>query len=105
MRVSQITIFTFDEKEKQTNLSNRFYCDSSSSLDEHNQTHTPNTLSKSQPIEEIPIPLPTSIKSSESINSTNSEKPSSASKTKVHRCRQCSYVSSVKVCYIYILEK
>ncbi len=66
-------------------------------LDEHNQTHTPNTLSKSSPIEEISIPLPATIKSSEPINNTNSEKTTPASKVKVHRCRQCSYVSSIKV--------
>ncbi len=53
-------------------------------------------------MEEIPIPLPTSIKSSETITNSNSEKPPSASKTKVHRCRQCSYVSSVKVCSIFL---
>jgi hypothetical protein len=69
----------------------RFYCDSSSALDEHNQTHTPNTLSKSTPIEEISIPLPTPT------NNTNSEKPTPSNKVKVHRCRQCSYVSSIKV--------
>jgi hypothetical protein len=75
----------------------RFYCDSSSNLDEHNRTHTPNILSKSASIEENPLPLPTVTKSSESLNGTNSEKSTPSSKTKVHRCRQCSFVSSVKV--------
>ncbi|CAF3372408.1 unnamed protein product [Rotaria sp. Silwood1] len=80
-----------------------FYCDSSVGLDEHNRSHTSNTLLKSTPIEDIPLPLPTpisnSIKPVESSNGTNSEKPTPSSKAKVHRCRQCSYVSSVKEDY------
>ncbi|CAF3968034.1 unnamed protein product [Rotaria sp. Silwood2] len=80
-----------------------FYCDSSASLDEHNRTHTSNTLLKSTPIEEISLPLPipisTSTKPVESSNGTNSEKSTPSNKAKVHRCRQCSYVSSVKEDY------
>jgi hypothetical protein len=85
---------------------NRFYCDSSSGLDEHNRTHTSNTYIKSSP-EQLPVPtvpISTSIKSLESVNGThtttnNSEKSTPPSKAKVHRCRQCSFVSSVKVCH------
>ncbi|CAF1286063.1 unnamed protein product [Rotaria magnacalcarata] len=73
-----------------------FYSISSPGLDEHNRTHTSNTLQKSAVIEEIPIALPTSIKPTEPLNGTNSEKSTPSSKAKVHRCRQCSYVSSVK---------
>ncbi|CAF1294780.1 unnamed protein product [Rotaria sordida] len=80
-----------------------FYCHSSTILDEHNRTHTSNTLLKSTPIEDISLSLPTSIstsiKSVESSNGTNSEKSTSSNKAKVHRCRQCSYVSSVKEDY------
>ncbi len=87
---------------------NRFYCDSSSGLDEHNRTHTSNNYTKSSP-EQLPaptVPVSTSIKSSESLNGTNhitnnSEKSTPPSKAKVHRCRQCSFVSSVKVCNIF----
>ncbi|CAF1054484.1 unnamed protein product [Rotaria sp. Silwood1] len=83
-----------------------FYCDSSSGLDEHNGTHSPNTniksISEQSPVPTIPIS--TSIKSSESLNGTNttsnnSEKSTPPSKAKVHRCRQCSFVSSVKEDY------
>ncbi len=87
-------------------LLNRFYCDSSSGLDEHNRTHSPNTFTKltsEQP--SVPsIPVSTSIKSSELLNgvnnNNNSEKSTPPSKAKVHRCRQCSFISSVKVCHI-----
>ncbi|CAF2056033.1 unnamed protein product [Rotaria magnacalcarata] len=83
-----------------------FYCDSSSSLDEHNRTHTPSSQTKSI-MEQLPapaVPVSTSIKSSESLNGTNttsnnSEKSTPPSKAKVHRCRQCSFVSSVKEDY------
>ncbi|CAF1171727.1 unnamed protein product [Rotaria sordida] len=85
-----------------------FYCDSSSGLDEHNRTHSPNTNIKSIS-EQLPvptIPISTSIKSSESLNgntttttNNNSEKSTPPSKAKVHRCRQCSFVSSVKEDY------
>ena len=75
----------------------RFYTDSPSILDEHNQTHTSNH----QPTEQQSFPVPTSntiaTKSSDPSNGTTNEKSTSASKTKVHRCRQCSFVSSVKV--------
>ncbi|CAF4969467.1 unnamed protein product, partial [Rotaria magnacalcarata] len=55
-------------------------------------------------MEQLPapaVPVSTSIKSSESLNGTNttsnnSEKSTPPSKAKVHRCRQCSFVSSVK---------
>ncbi|CAF3468523.1 unnamed protein product [Rotaria socialis] len=73
-----------------------FYSTSSAGLDEHNRTHISNTLQKSALIEEIPIALPTPIKPTEPLNGTNSEKSTPSSKAKVHRCRQCSYVSSVK---------
>ena len=73
----------------------RFYCDSSLILDEHNQTHIPNTLTKVVVKEEMPLTLSLPVKSSHT--NTNSEKTTPASKAKFHRCRQCSYVSSVKV--------
>jgi hypothetical protein len=93
LRVNSIRLFSFDIHKNI--FPNRFYCDSSSGLDEHIQTHT---LPKSISTEEIPpVPLPTSTKSSEVLNGTNSEKSTPSNKTKVHRCRQCSYVSSVKV--------
>ncbi|CAF3197045.1 unnamed protein product [Rotaria sp. Silwood2] len=83
-----------------------FYCDSSSGLDEHNRTHSPNTNPKptSEQLLVPTIPVSTSIKSSESLNGTNttsnnSEKSTPPSKAKVHRCRQCSFVSSVKEDY------
>jgi len=79
-----------------------FYCNSSSGLDEHNRTHSSNTFTKLTP-EQPPIPsipVSTSIKSSELINGVNnSEKSTPPSKAKVHRCRQCSFVSSVKEDY------
>ena len=83
----------------------RFYCDSSEGLDEHNRTHSPNTFTKLIPEQcSIPIiPTTTAIKSTEIINNhtnNNSEKSTPPSKAKVHRCRQCSFVSSVKVCLI-----
>lgn len=91
---------------------NRFYCDSLSSLDEHNRTHSPNTNTKPilEPQVAVPlsVPVSNSIKPSESFNGTNinnnnnSEKSTPPSKAKVHRCRQCSFVSSVKVCSIHI---
>jgi hypothetical protein len=89
MRVKQIRTFSFHILKI---LFNRFYCDSSSNLDEHNQTHT---LPKSVSIEELPLPI--SAKPSELLNNANSEKSTPSNKTKVHRCRQCSYISSVKV--------
>ncbi|UJR31053.1 hypothetical protein I4U23_018563 [Adineta vaga] len=82
-----------------------FYCDSSSSLDDHNRTHSPNTFAKltSEQLSLPSILASTSIKSSESLNglttNNNSEKSTPPSKAKVHRCRQCSFVSSVKEDY------
>ncbi|CAF1028284.1 unnamed protein product [Adineta steineri] len=76
-----------------------FYCDSLSNLDKHNLTHTSNNHTKPTSIEEVSLPLPTSIKSSETLNGTNSEKSTPSSKAKVHRCRQCSFVSSIKEDY------
>ncbi|CAF3764315.1 unnamed protein product [Adineta steineri] len=82
-----------------------FYCDSSSGLDEHNRTHSPNTFTKLTPEQPLipSIPISTSIKSEPTSNTTNmnnnSEKSTPPSKAKVHRCRQCSFVSSVKEDY------
>lgn len=76
----------------------RFYCDSSLILNEHNQTHLSNTRTKTVVKEEMPLTLPLPVKSSQSNHThANSEKTTPASKAKSHRCRQCSYVSSVKV--------
>ncbi|CAF1516302.1 unnamed protein product, partial [Adineta ricciae] len=79
-----------------------FYCDSSASLDEHNRTHSPNTFAKLT-AEQPSISSSTSIKSSELLNGSstnnNSEKSTPPSKAKVHRCRQCSFISSVKEDY------
>ena len=78
-------------------MTSRFYCDSSSDLDEHISTH------KSSPLapEHMPIPLSSSIltstKLSEPSTGGSSERSSASSKAKLHRCRQCPFVSSVKV--------
>ena len=75
----------------------RFYCDSPSDLDEHISTH------KGSPHvpEHMSLPLASSIltstKLSEPSTGGSSEKSSASSKAKVHRCRQCPFVSSVKV--------
>jgi hypothetical protein len=76
---------------------NRFYCDSSLDLDEHNRTHTPNTLSKSTSSEQISISLPTPVSIPPKTFEPNSEKSTPSSKAKVHRCRQCPFISSIKV--------
>jgi len=66
-------------------------------LDEHNETHALNAELKVEPLEDTPIIIP----KSEPITTSTSEKTtttsSTSSKTKVHRCRQCSFVSNVKV--------
>ena len=88
----------------------RFYCDSSAGLDEHNQTHTVNMYAQSVLDEPAGLPVPmtttttttTITKSSEpSHGPAHSEKSTPPSKAKVHRCRQCSFVSSVKVGLVY----
>ncbi|CAF0903919.1 unnamed protein product [Adineta ricciae] len=76
-----------------------FYTDSLSILDEHNQTHTSNHQSTEQQSVPVLTSNTTATKSSEPSNGTTNEKSTPASKTKVHRCRQCSFVSSVKEDY------
>ena len=86
----------------------RFYCDSSSGLDEHNRSHSPSTFTKLAPEQPVlpPIPISSSIKSSELTNGVNnSEKSTPPSKAKVHRCRQCSFTSSVKVNHQKIVNR
>lgn len=80
-------------------------------LEEHNRTHSPTTTQTKSTLEQLSVPnqpVPNSIKSSELLNGTNptshnSEKSTPPSKAKVHRCRQCSFVSSVKVKILYII--
>ena len=93
----------------QSNISfyhfNRFYADTSAGLDEHNRTHISNNYTKSvsDEVPHSPAPISTIPKLSDTLSHTstptiNSEKSTPPSKAKVHRCRQCSFVSSVKVC-------